>query len=217
MSPMITNTTDYGKAPAVVRNDIKVACNEMMFYQYMPISMPGDGGWHVEPRLDCFDQLITYAFEDFADVFGYRALREHYAYITAKSLYVKPGQPFNRPGWHSDGFMTNDINYIWSDQSPTEFAVQLFKISMDDQVSMVDMENQARHIWSYPNNTLLRLDQFNIHRVGLSNYEGVRTFVKISFSKDKYDLIGNTKNYLLNYNWEMRPRGSSRNIPQKLI
>ena len=43
-----------------------------------------------------------------------------------------------------------------------------------------------------------------------------RTFFKLSFSKDKYDLKGNSHNYLFDYNWEMRERKENRNIPQQL-
>jgi hypothetical protein len=87
---------------------------------------------------------------------------------------------------------------------------------MDDQVSLSEMEAQAlpENDFSYPDNTLVRLNQFNIHRVSEPDVAGLRTFLKVSFSKDKYDLIGNTRNYLLDYNWEMKPRAASRNVPQ---
>lgn len=44
----------------------------------------------------------------------------------------------------------------------------------------------------------------------------VRTFVKVSISRDKYDLIGNSHNHLLQYDWPMRPRALTRNPPQRL-
>lgn len=34
----------------------------------------------------------------------------------------------------------------------------------------------------------------------------MRNFLKVSFSKDKYDLKGNSKNYLLSYDWYFRDR-----------
>lgn len=42
----------------------------------------------------------------------------------------------------------------------------------------------------------------------------MRAFLKVSFSKDKYDLLGNSHNYLMDYNWEMKARKEDRNIPQ---
>lgn len=69
---------------------------------------------------------------------------------------------------------------------------------------------------TYPSKSLLRLSQTVIHKVAENQASGMRTFVKVSISKDKYDLVGNSKNYLLDYNWEMRERKEKRNIPQKL-
>ena len=43
-----------------------------------------------------------------------------------------------------------------------------------------------------------------------------RTFIKISYSTDKYDLIGNSHNHEIDYRWEMRERGTMRNVPQKV-
>jgi len=45
----------------------------------------------------------------------------------------------------------------------------------------------------------------------------MRTFVKISFSKDKYDLIGNSHNYEMDYKWDMKERKEERNIPQTAL
>ena len=36
-------------------------------------------------------------------------------------------------------------------------------------------------------------------------------------TKDKYDLIGNSHNYLLNYDWKMKQRKEARNIPQSVV
>ena len=143
---------------------------------------------------------------------------ESYVYLTAKRLYQGKGYSFNRKGYHSDGFLTDDINYLWSNSLPTVFNFGKFDLSLDDDVSMVEMEQQANvdNEFSYPQNSLLRLDQFVIHKVSDKEIEGMRTFAKVSFSIDKYDLIGNSKNYLLDYDWQMRERGLKRNIPQKL-
>lgn len=41
--------------------------------------------------------------------------------------------------------------------------------------------------------------------------QGYRTFARVSFSDDRYDMIGNARNYGLDYNWIMHPRGAVRN------
>lgn len=188
----------------------------MMFYQYMPIKMVGAHDVAVEPRLQCFSKLIGAVCCDFIGTYGLDRYVESYAYITAKQMFQAPGKPFNRPGYHSDGYMSDDINYIWSDKSPTIFNVSEFSLSKDDAKSMVEMEEQAspENEVTYSNNSLLRLDQYVIHKLNDNAEQGMRTFLKVSFSKDKYDLIGNAHNYLLDYDWEMKPRSESRNIPQ---
>lgn len=205
----------YGDLPKFI-GVIDLEPIEMFFYQYLPIKLPFSFNFHYEERLSILDNLVFEAIEDFQGDFGIDAYNEHYVYLTAKHLYVKPNKVFNRGGYHSDGFMTDDINYIWSNINPTVFNKSRFDLTMDDRVSMKEMNSQAlsKNEVIYPNSSLLRLNQFNIHKVNENIETGMRLFVKISFSKDKYDLKGNSKNYFLDYDWEMRSRGIERNIPQ---
>lgn len=87
-----------------------------------------------------------------------------------------------------------------------------------DNISLLEMKKQASPFndVTYKENELLRLNQFNIHKVANVTDEGMRSFLKVSISKDKYDLIGNSHNYLLDYNWEMKERKQERNIPQSV-
>jgi hypothetical protein len=207
----------YGQLPKEI-GVFNVNCKEMMFYQYLPIKMIGDSKLVMEDRLKCFEELIGTICCDFIGVFGLNRFIESYVYVTAKYLYQQNNCAFNRPGWHCDGFMTEDINYVWSDKNPTVFNTTDFKLTQDDKISMSEMEQQANceNDKTYPENTLVRLDQFNVHKVADIQQEGMRAFLKVSISKDKYDLIGNAHNYLLNYDWQMKERNAERNIPQSL-
>ena len=82
---------------------------------------------------------------------------------------------------------------------------------------MLEMEEQAKpeNDNTFPDRALVRLNQFVVHRVNPIQKEGMGTFCKITFSKDKYNLIGNSVNPLLDYNWELRPRSRARNVPQE--
>jgi hypothetical protein len=155
---------------------------------------------------------------DFIANFGLNKYIESYVYLTAKHMYQGDGMYFNRGGYHTDGFLTEDINYIWSDRFPTVFNTSSFKLSMDDVLSCKEMEEQSaiENEYTFKDRSLLCLNQYNVHKIAKITAGAMRTFLKLSFSKDKYDLIGNSKNYLLNYNWDMRPRLISRNIPQKI-
>jgi hypothetical protein len=212
----------YGKLPEVL-GMFKVDCKEYLSYQYLPIKLayPDTSTLFylhnitIERRLEPFRNLINFCCENYKSYITLQEWRKTYIYLTVKRCYQRNGKGFNREGFHSDGYLTEDINYIWSDSQPTIFNNSQFVLSEDDQLSLDQMYFQAKpeNNITYPNNTLLKLDQYVRHRVG-DILEGVRTFVKVSFSKDRYNLEGNSHNYELNYNWEMFPRRICRNIPQ---
>ena len=138
-------------------------------------------------------------------------------YLTAKRLYAKPNCPINRPGYHSDGFLTNDINYIWCDIYPTIFNTSSYFLTEHHEHSLTEMEEQSlrENEIKYQPFELLRLNQFNIHKVAEIDKPTIRTFFKLSFSQEKYNLLGNSHNYLLNYSWDMKERQQNRNHPTK--
>lgn len=209
----VTRPSKYGNAPLVVGSYF-IAPSEMMFVQYMPIRMPGyvsAGEFRIPPHLRCFQPLVD------ALKLQEELEPDDYVYLTAKHLWVSPANMGNRPGWHSDGFGTDDVNYIWSDCFPTEFCLQPFELSEDCDLSMAQMAVQARdeNIRTFGANMFLRLDSGVVHRVPAEAEEGYRTFVKLSVSKSRYNLAGNAHNYLFDYDWDMAARGADRNHPHK--
>lgn len=213
----IFNMTTYHANPKPL-GQFFVEGTEQLRYQYLPIKLVGETEIKLEKRLFEFNSIIGAACCDYVGSVGLNAFVNSYVYITAKRLFQKEDKPITRPGWHTDGFMTDDINYIWSDELPTIFNRGIFNLSDDDQLSLIEMEQQANpgYDWSWRENTLLRLTPFVVHKADETPFHGIRTFVKISISKDKYDLLGNSHNYLLDYDWVMRPRQDYRNIPQFL-
>lgn len=207
----------YGAAP-VELGVHPIACEEMMMYQYLPVKLSGYTEITREPRLAPFDALIGVACCDFIGVYGLDRFVSSYVYLTAKHLWQGPGGTFNRQGYHCDGFLTDDINYVWYSTSPTIFNLSRFELTLDDEVSMAEMEFQAeeRHERSYQCGTLLRLDQYCVHKVRAPTVAELRTFFKLSISADKYDLAGNAHNHLLEYDWPMRMRKPTRNVPQQM-
>lgn len=208
--------TLYGKLPAVVCNiGGDIDCEEMMYYLYLPIKLP-DSQLVLESRVEKFRSIIEMAMADNVKRLGRNYNK--YIYLTVKTLPFCKGNTGQRPGWHSDGFMTDDVNYIWYTDVPTIFCAAdvLTPIIQDHEKSLTEMEMMAtnsRHV-SYPNRTLLRLDQGVIHKVNDSScFEGVRTFVKISISDKPYALKGNSINSALPLSVEYKCRIKSRNCP----
>jgi len=185
---------------------------EMMFYLYLPVKLPGMSSVVLPRNLETLGDMLALIEEDCLDDWLYK-----YVYVTAKRMFVGPGNPGNRPGWHIDGFMSNgDINYIWSDMNPTQFAVQPFmNIPYDDQESMEEIERQVNpeDIQTYTDGDLLRLDEEVVHRVNPEPEPGDRSFVKITVSDHQFASKGNSYNYLLPpYNWKMKKRELERNL-----
>ena len=75
------------------------------------------------------------------------------------------------------------------------------------------MEEQAKleNNYSFPDKTLVRMGR-SVLRVG-PYIEGHRVFVKVTFSQEKFNLLGNSHNYLIDYDWPMRKRRKERNVP----
>lgn len=203
-----SRTMRYGNEPRVMGR-AEIAAEEFCFIQYMPIKLNNSNQIVIPPNLLWMSSLL--------DMIDQHEMIDNYVYVTAKRLWLTETFKDNRSGWHADGFMTDDINYIWYSNYPTEFCIQDFSISQDHNLSIEEMTEQAteKNIITYPDNTLLRLDSTVIHRANTKPYNGLRTFIKISISKDKYNLIGNAHNYLLDYEWDMKERSVTRNHPVK--
>lgn len=197
---------------------------EMMCYLYQPIKVPGTYAWanYLEPRLKPFYDMILMA-ENHETIRGgdckqaLRTLDESYYYLTVKNLFVTKDNVANRPGWHTDGFGGDDVNYTWCDKFPTIFSRSKFTdIDPDHAVSMhqFDMQAKPNDDYELPEKMLTRLDPFVVHRTPKVVREGMRTFFKLSISKHPYNLKGNSKNPLLpDLNWKEYDRSGVRNDP----
>lgn len=211
---MLKTDKIYGARP-VDLGLIDLSPTEMMFWMYCPIKMPDQNAVTLPPNLEQYRPLINAALMDCGGRW-----RESYVYLTAKTLWCTPENPGNRPGWHSDGFLTDDLNYIWSDRSPTVFFHDgsTFAFTADHNVSLQEMEAIPKmeagfDLIRYPNKHLLRLDQTVIHKTDTDIDPGIRTFVKISVSRHRYALEGNSINHALATDWNYQPRKLERNCP----
>lgn len=211
----------YGNAPVPIGNwDLEF--EEYMHYMYLPIHIPEDGGenqFMIPPSLHFAAGMIMHAVHE---EWGVRGNRTSHVYVTARRGFATPGNPLNRPGWHSDGFGTDDVNYVWTDRFPTLFAIGDFgEISSDHVESSRQFETTAGNdalvsIRTYADKELLRLDPSVIHTAPpIPAPGGERSFFKISFSNERYNLKGNAHNHLLDYEWPMYDRQTVRNDPHR--
>lgn len=191
---------------------------EVMYYLYLPISKPGTTLSRLpDKRLKFIKPLL----KSICDHDPHRYL-ESYVYATIKKMYVGGGVTANRPGWHMDGYLSDDLNYIWYDSIPTLFAggTELVSLPADHTQSLQElvcadqvlMENKV----TYPCRHLLKLDDRVIHKVETNVPEQVmRTFVKITISRNRFNLKDNSKNPLLPDDGPFFERALVRNDPHQ--
>lgn len=201
-----------------VLSKIDTKATEMCFVQYMPVALPYDDFMYIPQNLKWTEDIIYEASSNAED----RELVEsfsNYIYLTVKHLWVDDSNPGNRKGWHIDGYMSDDQNYIWCDRNPTEYIPSLdsYEFSKDHEKSMEEMDRIAKlgTVHEIPLKTVVNMER-TVHRVKEDILPGMRTFVKVTFSKHKYNLEGNARNPLLDLNWKMYPRKESRNHPYVL-
>lgn len=211
----------YGKPPEVVIGHFPLDWDEYMHWLYLPVDMPtGVPGFRLPPNLE-FLRWMLIRIERYEREFHRNKF--DYIYVTARRGFATPGNPLNRPGWHADGFGTQDVNYIWCDAYPTRFACGEFvNISSDHVKSAEQFEDQVAagsidgtiSVFSGAANTVYRLDPSVIHATPeIPAPGGDRSFLKVSLSNDRYNLRGNSHNHLFDYDWKMWDRAEVRNDP----
>lgn len=115
---------EYGIAPHMLRAIHLPEWQEFMHYQYLPVYMSNLAHEvRLPPRLEFLKPVVFEAMGDWDDHHPQAdAWDPVYIYVTAKRGWASPESPLNRPGWHCDGFGSDDWNYIWSDVWPTRWA-----------------------------------------------------------------------------------------------
>lgn len=140
-----------------------------------------------------------------------------YCYLTIKKMYIQPNSYGNREGFHIDGFLSDQDNFIWSDceATPTEVALGTFILSDDHEKSLGEMSLQASKMFrqTLSTNVLYNMNQSCVHRPTNNRAAGavLRTFIKLTYSKELFNCYGNAWNYKLPHIKPNTQRGETRN------
>ena len=182
--------------------------NEFMFVHDMLIREPSRGlrGWNVELPSNVLNarSLINRAYQNM--LWSDRRPEDKYVYLSVKRIPTGPGNSFNRPGAHIDGFLTEDHTYIWSDMFATLYSNSSFELTPDHNVSIREMEDQGRSWRTMQEKGLYYIDTQCVHKVQIPGRVCLRTFVKVVFSEREFSLSGCTRNPLLPAPWEWQDR-----------
>lgn len=201
----------YGKYP-VFLGDFDISLPEVMYYLYLPVIMrEKDDFLRLPPALSCCEPLIAASLK--------YATKYQYVYVSARKGWATPDNPLNRPGWHCDGFGTNDVNMVWWDGPGTRFAVQVFEgICSDHNRSMKQFDEQVLDecIKTYRQHGLYAIHPDVVHATPIIEPPGcMRQYIKISMSNSRYNLENNSHNWQFDYQWPLHPRTVLRNDPAR--
>ena len=211
----------YGTAPEIV-GLFEPDFHEYMHFMYLPIRMPKISNLQpvrMPKRLSFARDMVWEAINREERVYGNQW---DYVYLTARRGWATPGNPLNRPGWHSDSFGKPDINYVWTDRFPTVFAEGPFRDISDDHIVSIRQfeqqiaENPEIATTTYGDSLIMRLNSSVIHAAPeIPDPGGSRSFIKVSFSNERWNLVGNSHNHLFDYDWPLFERAPIRNDPAR--
>lgn len=224
------NDRIYGDAPRCIGDFGYVDLPEVMYYLYLPVVMQPPGVMRLDdirlpPNVECCRNLIAQsimtATMHFKQTF-------QYVYLSARKGWATPDNPLNRPGWHCDGFGTDDLNFVWWRGPGTRFLTGRFTGISDDHVmSLAQFERIANEIYGRPaseNASIVEYDKQAhlwaitptvIHATPEIEEGCMRQYVKVSLSNHRYNLKDNSHNYLFDYDWPMHERATIRNDTDK--
>lgn len=199
----------------------------------MPVKLSGSSAIKVPESIKRFKDIIFDAIAYEEQHFG--SIHDYNVYVTIDQKVVKEGNTGRRAGAHSDAFIEKDgkqldvkndtahlidevsHTYIAYDVCPTEFFNAPFPISAgscDSSMKTFDEIADTAEVVTYPCNTLLMMNPYVVHRSSVCKETTQRTFIKVSISKKRYAREGNTKNFMFNYDWQLKPRSKTvRNNP----
>ena len=215
----------YGTLPQDL-GFININNDESCLCLYMPIKLKNRYHEVLPRHLQKYQRILDCVHDDL--IIGAKSTSgyvDKYIHLTVKAQFVSGQCTGQRSGWHSDGFMTDDVNYIYYDSFPTEFydgSKLKLQLTQDHNKSLDELKKMdvfmRNEIVTFPEKHLLKLDQYVIHRPQEYMVPSFRTFVKVSVSDHLYALKGNTINYEPKIydvlrNVEYKERGVERNCP----
>lgn len=206
----------YSNIPVGIKAEYDVSELEYCNIVYMCIKQAGCSEYQIPSNLEpIVNQVIGDIYKLNENLYDDDWTK--YCYLTIKKMYVQPNTLGNREGFHIDGFKSDQENFIWSDNSaiPTEVAVGGFYLTNDHDKSLLEMHVQSSYMFKHQLdvNTLYELDQTCVHRptVNNTNKAILRTFIKITYSKELFNCYGNAWNYKLSHIKPNRNRNEHRN------
>lgn len=146
----------------------------------------------------------------------------HFIYLTVDQRALQSGRTHRNGGWHFDGMQGVRYpeklevchQYVVSDNNPTEFSdVPVDANGLDEAKDnwFVELGKQIpedAELIVPDTYDIMMMTAYQLHRspVARPEHEGQRTFIRMDFTRKKFDRIGNTINPVLPAPFEFFPR-----------
>ena len=187
-----------------------------------------------------WEGLLSLCWQDAVGQIGIAEMMMRYAFLTIDHGVVEVGKTLRDPGWHVDGLQGAevpvktgiDLQYIWTDALPTEFAIGRFETRGLDLEKhnifqrlgpQVEAPGWHGSLWSADAFQVVRMNTCHVHRsrmrtsVEASETEKPlhRKLFRLSFSRVPVTSIKMTINPNMAYDYSIHT--TTGNIPQHLI
>lgn len=179
----------------------------------MPIRLAGERWYMIPKEWEALIPLIRQIVE--TEQANNPHWRDYYAYMTVDCKHVEPDEQQRHGGLHVDGFQgerheskhKTTRNYVVTTNGGTRFYPQRFVVADPAKFNVFQgFDLQAEDYFIGSENVVHFMDAYSVHESGLASHSGLRTFLRVTFDLKEFDRLGNTKNSLLSYDWEMVAR-----------
>ncbi len=147
---------------------------------------------------------------------------QYYCYLEVDQSTVIPGRLQRELPCHVDGFqgarwtpkVKINHSYLVGSSLPTVFYPQSFDLTALDEtkhnffweMNRQVAETDSKYAFQGEPFEIQLMDAYTVHRGCAAAEPTERTWIRLSFEVRVFDRIGNTKNPMFEYNWEMLPR-----------
>lgn len=142
--------------------------------------------------------------------------QDYNTYLTIDAKHVVPQEQQRHGGLHVDGFQGSRIedktkitrNYVLTTNGGTRFYKQPFIVVDETKFNVFQGFDLQASVEPFvaKENTVYFMNAYTVHESGLASYEGLRTFLRLTYDLKKFDRAGNTHNSMLDYAWDMVAR-----------
>jgi hypothetical protein len=184
----------------------------------MPIKLPY-GSLRIPEFIPDWARVVTYQALEF-ESYHVGEVSPWHVYLTVHQSMVEAQDTQRNGGAHIDGMqgvaypspLVGCHAYLLSSVAPTVFYPHAFTLGdfdrdRDNLYSILDRGKDKSRAWTPAPGELMAASCYCVHEAGVMTETGPRSFIRVEFSKKRFDRVENTRNPLIDTSsWQYRPR-----------